>query len=49
MKYFGAWDILSSRHSGAERSEESGIHNRCRNEFGTDPKELRRLWLWIPG
>src|SRR5581483_8060650 len=41
MKYFGVWDILvSSCHSGAEHSEEPVIHNRCRNEFGTDPKEL---------
>jgi hypothetical protein len=37
-----------ARHSGAERSEEPGIHNHyfCRTIAAP---VLHDLWLWIPG
>jgi hypothetical protein len=39
--------MIFSRHSGAERSEEPGIHDSdwCRRFFGPIPLDL---WLWIP-
>jgi hypothetical protein len=38
-----------TRHSGAERSEEPGIHNHDR--FRIEPSEFQSLYLrlWIPG
>ena len=39
----------SSRHSGAERSEEPGIHNHGTGEWNTDRPTKTGWWLWIPG
>src|ERR1051325_10982787 len=40
---------LRPRHSGAERSEEPGIHNHKTGEWNADGATRRVSWLWIPG
>ena len=37
------------RHSGAERSEEPGIHSHGRCRTIVEENQLKRKWLWIPG